>query len=396
MSTRNTRKSKYDPEDNKKSADGKSIRVKKTIVYEEDEQGNITIISSGNTDPEEAYRIVSTYSPILHGKATDTIARMNGRQARPNPLNNTASLDKDDVKLLIKNLDTLSGTLGVSTHKLLSTAIAEFTAENHTDGEERSLRQAKVSIPLREYAIKCGCDITEHPTFTPEEAEQEAKRAKRALDNFRRKVKKDLELLYNASVSWKETVRGNERDFAEVRILGGMGLKSGYITLEFTVTMAEYLIQLPLTQYPQALLKLDERNSNSYNIGLKMSEHYSNYNNQIRGTAQLLKVETLLRYTDLPTIETIREQRTSWEARIKEPLEKALDILTECGLLEDWRYSLKKGAELSDDQLEELTNYRTWAEKLIWFKLRNAPDLIKKLPDKNAGKTPKKGKKSKD
>ena len=70
LSTRNTRKSKYDPEDNKKSADGKSIRVKKTIVYEEDEQGNITIISSGNTDPEEAYRIVSTYSPILHGKAT--------------------------------------------------------------------------------------------------------------------------------------------------------------------------------------------------------------------------------------------------------------------------------------------------------------------------------------
>ena len=92
-------------------------------------------------EPEEAYRIVSEYSPILYGKATDTIARMNGKKAVPNPLNNTTVISKDDVMMLIKNIDTLSGTLGVSTHKLLSTAIAEFTESNHTgEGESPFIR----------------------------------------------------------------------------------------------------------------------------------------------------------------------------------------------------------------------------------------------------------------
>lgn len=329
--------------------------------------------------PEEPIEQNSLFLPVLHGKATDAIARMSGSKPTPNPLNNTASIESGEVKLIIKQLDTLSGTLGVSTHKLLSAAISNFTALNHTGtGKDRSLRGAKVSIPLKEYAIQCGYDVEEHPTGTPEEAEKEALRAKRTLDNFRRKVKKDLELLYNASISWKEKVKGKEADFSDIRILGGKGIKAGYINLEFTVSLAEYLIQLPLSQYPQSLLLLDERNENAYNIGLKMAEHYSNDNNQIKGTAQLLKVKTLLEYTNLPNIITIRKQRTSWEARIKEPFEKALDALTDCGLLEDWMYSHSKGVELTDEEAD-FSNYDEWANTLVYFTLRNAPNHAPRL-----------------
>lgn len=318
------------------------------------------------------------FLPVLHGKATDAIAQMSGKKPISNLLNNTASLESGEVKLIIESLDTLSGKLGVSTHKLLSTAIAGFTALNHT-GDDRSLREAKVSLSLKEYAKKCGYDVEEHLTNSPEESKKEAKRAKQTLDNFRRKVKKDLELLYNASISWKEKVKGKEEDFKNVRILGGMGIKAGYINLEFTLSLAEYLIQLPLSQYPQALLLLDERNDNAYNIGLKMSEHYSNDNNQIKGTAQLLKVKTLLEYTNLPSVTTIRKQRTSWEARIKEPFENALDALTKCGLLEDWRYSHSKGLEMTDEEATSFNKYEEWSQTLVYFTLKNAPDHTSRL-----------------
>ena len=229
-------------------------------------------------------------------------------------------------------------------------------------------------------------DVEEHPTDNPEEAEKEALRAKRTLDNVRRKVKKDLELLYNASISWKEKIKGKDADFADVRILGGKGIKAGRINIEFSLSRAKYLIQLPLALYPPALLSLDERNNNAYNIGLKMAFHYSNDNNQIRGTAPLLKVKTLLECTNLPTISEVRTKERSWDERIKEPFEKALDALTGCGVLEDWRYSHSKGEEMTDEEATSFKNYEEWADRLVHFILRNAPRSAPRLRTREAEK----------
>lgn len=315
------------------------------------------------------------YLPMLHGKATDAIALMTGKPLEKNPLNQTASITSGDVKLVVRELDKLSGTLGVSTHKLLSTAIASFTSLNNTGlGNQRDLRTGRVSIPLKEYALKCGYDVLEHTTETQEEAEKEAKRAKNALDNARKKVKKDLQLLLASTLTWEEKVKGKVGDFDGINILGRGSIKSGQIFIEFSTSIAEYLIQLPLTQYPVALLAVDERNNNAYSIGLAMAEHYSIDNNHIKGTAQLLKVKTLLGYTNLPSIADIRKQRTSWEARIKEPLEVSLDALTACGLLEDWRYSKSKGEKLTDEEATNFTSYEDWADTLIHFSLKDAPD----------------------
>lgn len=329
----------------------------------------------------------SEFLPVLHGKAIDAIPRMSGSKPTKNPLNNTGSFASGEVKLIIKNLDTLTGTLGVSTHKLLSIAIAKFTELNHTGrGIDRTLATAKVSVPLKEYALKCGYDVEEHPTDNPEAAEAEALRAKRTLDNFRRKVKKDLELLFDAFISWKEKIKGKSTDFVDVRILGGKGIKAGYITLEFSLSLAEYLIQLPLAQFPLALLSLDERNINAYRIGVKMGFHASNDNNQIRGTAQLLKVKTLLENTNLPTISEVRTKKRSWDERIKEPFEKALDALTGCGLLEDWRYSHSKGEEMTDEEATSFKNYEEWADTLVHFTLRNAPNHARRISHQRSRK----------
>lgn len=327
------------------------------------------------------------YLPMLHGKATDAIALMTGKPLEENPLNQTASITSGEVKLVVRELDKLSGALGVSTHKLLSTAIACFTALNNTGlGNQRDLRTGRVAIPLKEYALMCGYDVMEHTTETPEEAQKEAKRAKNALDNARKKVKKDLQLLLASTLTWEEKVKGKTGDYDGINILGRGTIRSNQIFIEFSTSIAEYLIKLPLTQYPVALLRIDERNNNAYSIGLAMAEHFSLDNNQIRGTAQLLKVKTLLNYTNLPSIADVKKQRKSWEERLKEPLEVSLDALTACGLLEDWRYSKSKGEELTDEEATSFTSYEDWADTLIYFTLKDAPDHTARIEARQAEK----------
>lgn len=337
---------------------------------------HIVGVSLGKPEKEEEQK----YLPMLHGKATDAIAGMAGLEVKENQLNNTGIVESGEVKLVINKFNELSGTLGVSTHKLLSKSIANFTALNHT-GQKRDLRTLRVAIPLKEYALQCGYDVEPHipDGATDEEIEKENKRAENALKNARRKIKKDISILVKSSVHWEEKVKGKAGDFDIANILGRGGIRNGYIQLEFTLSMGEYLLLLPITQYPVALLGVDERNPNAYTIGLKMAEHFNLDNNQIRGTAQLLKVKTLLEYTNLPTIEAMREQRRSWEERIKEPFETALDALTQCGLLADWRYSKSKGEELTDEEATTFTSYEDWEEALVYFTLANAPDHTERL-----------------
>ena len=343
--------------------------------------------------PEKQNREQS-FLPMLHGKATDQLAIMAGERIDANRLNNTGVVVSGEVKLVLDKFNELTGTLGVSTHKLLSTAIAQFTALNHTGSTARKLNYTAITIPLKEYALKCGYDVEEHGTTTTEEAEKEAKRAKMALDNARRKINKDLAIMFASSLSWKEKVRGKQGDYMDMRLIEAKGIKSGSICIKFTQLFAEYLIQLPQTQYPVALLALDERNINAYNMGLKMAEHYSIDNNQIKGTAQLLKVKTLLELTTFPSLEDCKRLRRPWEERIKEPFENALDALTACGLLEDWRYSHAKGAELTDEEATSFSSYAEWANTNIFFTLADAPDhkarLARRAEEKKAKTTKKK------
>lgn len=330
-------------------------------------------------DPKE------TYLPMLHGKATDAIASMAGQPLEKNKITNTASITRQEVKLVLDTVTKLAGTLGVSTHKLLSTAIANFTANNHTGSGERKLRTLEASFPLKEYAFRCGYDVKEHETHTPEEVEKEKKRAKNALDKARKKVNKDLNILYRASISWKEKVRGKEQDYEDVRIIQGKGIRTGIIKITFSNRFAEYLLKLPLTQYPPALLGIDERNQNAYTMALKMSEHFNLDNNQRKGTAQLLKVKTLLQYTSFPDVNHPTVKKTGWKARIKEPFEIALDALTACGLLEQndgWYYCKSKGIRLTDEEAYNFISYENWAETLIHFTLIDAPNHTARLEAK--------------
>ena len=320
---------------------------------------------------------------IFHGKAIDTLPIMNSREATTNFVGDLTVI-KNNVKLVAEKFNSLPGTLSISTHKLLCKAISVFTEQNHA-GKTTGIKSYEVNFPLKEYAVQCGYDVEEHDTSTPEEAEQEKKRVKNTLDNFRKKVKKDLEMLYAYSLTWEEKVKGKLCDFENMRIIGRKSIKKGIISIEFTVSMAEYMIQLTQTKYSAALFSIDDRNPNAYNIGWKMSTHYNNDNNLIAGTANLLKVKTLLACTSLPDLETVRGTEHGWMDRIKEPFESALDVLTKSGVLADWRYSHSKGVEMTDTEATNFESYEDWANTLLYFELKDPHDHTERLA-RNADK----------
>lgn len=336
----------------------------------------VQILSSGKTPQPESFL------PMVHGTATDSLAYLIGSAIEENPLNNTAMLKRGTVELVINSVDEKGKqirSIGVSTHQLLSIAMVNFTSINHTgSNKDKRIDSKLVHIPLKKFAYLCGYDVIEHTKNTEEEQLKESKRVENNLKNARKQINKDLKILFNSYIHWEEETREKGKKVPknwDARILQGKGeIRGGFISLKFTDDIAEYLINKPLTQYPVALLKLDTRQDNAYAIGLKMSIQNSMDSNISHGTANTLKVKTLLDVTTLPSIDNATVKRMGWKYRIKEPFETALDTLTACGLLEDWRYSHPKGVEMTDEEATTWGSFEEWADTNIYFILKDAPD----------------------
>lgn len=331
-----------------------------------------------------------SYLPMAHGKATDEMAKMNSKNAEIDIVAGDATMQKNGVTLVLNKFNDLQGAMNIGTHKLLSVAIAEFTKKN-THGVTTNL-DYEVSIPFDDFIYNRGYDILERETNTPEEAEAEKKRIKNLKKEARKTVGKELDVLHAAEISWKEKVKGQDGDFMNVSIIGTRGIKSGRIYMAFDPIMAKYLVQLPITQYPIALLRADGRNSNAYGIGLKMAEYFNLDRNIVQGREDRLAVATLLACTNLPTYEAVCASRKSWEERIKEPFENALDELTACGVLSDWKYVKAKAKPLKEDEAANITDYHTFESLYIQFDLPDALDHTRRI-EANIEKAKEKAKK---
>lgn len=324
------------------------------------------------------------YFPMAHGKATDALAFMSSKTAEVNPITKTATINRFDVQLSILKFEELHATLGISTDKLLSTAIATFTQRNDFRRKESGKLDREVTIPLREYAELLGYDVTEHSTSTPEEAEAEKKRAKNQLDNARKAIKKDLLTIQASSLTWEERVKGKARDFESISLVTRVGIRNGEIRIAFSPEIAEYLAQKNLiTQYPTKLLRISGRKPTAYYIGRKLSEHYNMDNNQIRGTHDRISIKALLPVTDLATYEEVQQRdRGHWVERIKEPLEQALDELTKEEILKDWEYTHAKGVPLTDEEARSITSYSDFESLYLHFTPADTVDHTDRLQAK--------------
>lgn len=320
--------------------------------------------------------ILKANMPMYHGKATDALAALSSRNIKVNPLADRAEIQapKGNYKITIQDFSKLKGKLSVNTHKLLMAGIAEFTQANNYGG---GTIKPQITIPFEEYARLIGYEIDERPTETPEAAAKEKQRAKENRKKAMQRIRQDLELLQAQRWKWEEKVRGKSADFDSILLLERVAIRNGYIIMEFGRNMAEYLKQLPLTQYPQSLLTIDARSDNAYRMGLKMAEHFSIDANQIKGTADRLKVSTLLEVTQLPTMEMLQQEKPDdsrhWDRRIKDPFEAALDVLTG-KVISNWEYVKPKGEPLTDEEAYNITDYNTFASLLVQFELLEAPE----------------------
>lgn len=321
------------------------------------------------------------FIPMAHGKATDALAFMSTRNAVIDQITGNATIDKFGVQLVILELKKLKTTLGISTDKLLSTAIAIFTQQNDFRHTKTKEPRRDVTIDLRGYATALGYDVEEHETSTPEEAEREKKRAKNELDNARKAIRKDLDVIHASTLTWEEPIRGSARDFDRISLVTRTAIKNGQIIIHFTPEIASYLAERNLiTQYPTKLLGLDNRQRTAYYIGRKLIEHYNIDNNQIRGTHDRISIPAILAVTDLPSYEEVQEKdRGHWADRIKEPLETALDTLTAEQILIDWEYTHAKGIPLTEEEAYSINSYEDFVALYLHFTPADTVDHTERI-----------------
>lgn len=335
----------------------------------------------GETKPITSSSILSNpFVAMYHSKPTDRLTQLNYRDAEVDLVNGKAKIISGELTTVFEDYQLIKGKRNINELKLLNVAMAEFTEQNNYSKRDKKATNYRVSIPLDNYLIACGYNIEVKETNTPEEAAKEKKRAAYARKDGRRKIRKSLEILKNQSLEWNEGPIGSaDKNFAVTSMISGFSIKNGYILITISPDFGDCLIRSPLTQYPTALLAIDERNPNAYRIGCVMSTHYNTDNNQIIGTANRLKVETLLNYMDLPDIATVQKQRKSWQERIKEPFEVALDELTKKEFLEDWEYTRTKGAKLTDAEAMQIADYETFKNLYVTFEIKKAPDHKERL-----------------
>lgn len=294
-----------------------------------------------------------SFVPMLNGTGINQLTRINTNSRPPDvdEITGVATITEGSFKVFIEQYRTLTGELRVSTHKLLDLCTIALTRQNHFRGE--SAPRTIVTISLDEYMALCGIPAT-----------------KSSKDKTRRKVKEDLETLYNTSIEWKERSGKQERDYLKMRVITAHGMKSGNIIVGFSPEIAGYLTQAYIMQYPMELLKVDERSPSAYYLGKKLMQHFSMQNNQKRGTANILSVKALLETCKdtIPSYEYVMGVDRKVTQKIIKPFEKALDSIEN---LIGWEYCNGKGAQLSEEQLVKM-DYHTFVELYVKFEVKGA------------------------
>ena len=268
------------------------------------------------------------------------------------------NLNINGVTIFLKNFKEIS-SLGVAEQKIFRYIIAAFTEKNSADTQNPQLRQ-RLFLSLSDYAKVTGTDISTEDR----------------LKNFKKKLKKNIDnLKEDTTFSWTEIIRGKDKSYTNISFISGYKITKDTIVVELSLSAAEYLMSLnTFIQYPRSLYIIDDRDYNAFAIGEALARHYSMNNNVIRGTEQIISVLKLLECTSFPSYETIKSKRWGWERNIKEPLEKALEHLHQCGTIKDWCYSKAKGIRLTDEEAYQITSYEKFVSLYIWYELTEYPE----------------------
>ena len=336
-----------------------------TIIKESKNNVDIVIFNC----PDEKKN--TALSPVYNGNAVEALA-----QART-----IGEFDPLLRTLKIKGINIFSpksiNDIGVGAAKIFRYALTAFTKLHHQNTPSEKLQgNLRVFLDLNDYAQANGVDITSDT----------------ARWNFRRKIKQDLEKLKQASVSWTEKIKGKPTSYAGLNYIGYYEIKGDTIMIEFTLTMAEYLVSLPIMNYPRALYSLKDSEYNAFAIGEVLARNYSIDNNVLRGNYDKIRIETLLKYTSFPSLEKLQANKWSWREKVQNPFLNCLDRLYQIGFLRNCIFAHDGGVPLTDEEAKYINNNGSYGEfisLIILYELNDYEDAatrVKAITAKRAEK----------
>lgn len=323
------------------------------------------------------------YRPMLQGTPNLMIVTATTKGKKPDPITGAVTLKisgKGEIK--ISEFSEIGGELGVTTRKIFDAACAELANVNTYNAPEGASVENVIYINLEEYAKANGYDITPRPCETPKELDREKERIASTLRDVRANLRSDLSLLRSSTITFTDKTAG-KGGFYTAGIISGYGIRNGTIRINFDTDLARYLTHAYIMNWPTSLLMHDNRSPNAYSIGWKIAHHSSIDANRIKGTDTRLSVDSLL--AAAPQIQSYEEMTASgnrnWKARIKKPLEAALDSQIEVGYLSRWAY-YEGDTELSREEAAALSWRRYSALMVEYTPAERLPDQTARLTAK--------------
>ena len=269
---------------------------------------------------------------IYHGKITEALAMVDKSNLNTDRITGIIHYVDDGITITLP----ASSEIKVITHKLLMYAISVFTSLNGS----KTVNNRVISFRLKDFLAKCGVNVNSKPS----------------VDKGRTVIKQAINTLKKLRINVSE---GSEK-FAvaknDLQLFKDIStIRNGMVYMAYTEDFAEYLVGRPIAIYPSSLFKCDGKMHNAYRIGYKIALHSSNANNKRVGTANTLKVMTMLNNVCMPKYSDLKNTRQSWRYKIKQNLENALNYLSLIDLLIGWEYREIKTDSYFDYQKSVIT-----------------------------------------
>ena len=286
------------------------------------------------------------FSDIHQGPMSNTLVKMmpedKGGLLSFGP-DDSMILEKDGLKLNldINALKNESSNLRMETYRLI-----DYALMNATKNKSRKIR-----FDLKKYNEACGNGN---------------------IDSLRREVKKDLDIIYNLSLSFTDSYypnNKNPKEYLDIRILSAKGeISNGVVYIGLGDEFFEVLSKYPIMKYPTALFKIDgRRNANAYFLGRYLAEQKRMNKNKMR--EDIHSVATLLqKMPKLPSYEEVMQGGGQVKQRIIDKFEKQLDTLIEIGILSEWIYCNNKSIPITDEELKKMkySSFINYKMKVVW------------------------------
>lgn len=284
------------------------------------------------------------YPLIKQGNLTNEFAK--SRIDKSTPEDSTGERSFKTSGGLVAVINEFNLNLTPSAHQLLDFLVSKITV---TGGDT-------LLIPVEEYMK------AREMNTKPENVKE-----------FCLKVKKDLDALYSAEISYSDKSRKNG-DYQRIRILSSQGIKRRVIEVTFSQKVSEYLQNSPLMPYPRTLWTINPRtNPNSYNFGRTIAVHKNM--NAGKPNENTIKVSTLLGSPYTSSQNNDETRKRNYKQKIIAPFIRDLNALKNMG---EWCLFDPNGKAIQETDIAQLRP-ALFEECSVSFRWKDYPDQTGRL-----------------